>query len=269
MATGGDDGGKTAQRILRMSDIAKEPLEILMPIGGYEDMLLVSLEIAVEPLTSFLPAVQSYAYAVKERCENPSDGLTPDQSAAIMLYSMGWKPLDKCNGLHTIQLQEIKPPFPLLHPISLDSNSNKPTVATSINNDRQAFISYCHRDKNERCAFVQALEKANIFTTIWTDEKYMTGDTVDSIVTAIRQSKAVFVLLSDAYCSSDICRREWEFAMAKHIKFYPIIVEKGFRTASYDWVSFNIGNRLFYRSYEPDHLESLINTLRMDIIKKN
>ncbi|CAF1981369.1 unnamed protein product [Rotaria magnacalcarata] len=177
--------------------------------------------------------------------------------------------LDAGNGLHTIQLQEIKPPFPLLHPISLDSNSNKPTVATSINNDRQAFISYCHRDKNERCAFVQALEKANIFTTIWTDEKYMTGDTVDSIVTAIRQSKAVFVLLSDAYCSSDICRREWEFAMAKHIKFYPIIVEKGFRTASYDWVSFNIGNRLFYRSYEPDHLESLINTLRMDIIKKN
>ncbi|CAF2114819.1 unnamed protein product [Rotaria magnacalcarata] len=269
MATGGDDGGKTAQRILRMSDIAKEPLEILMPIGGYEDMLLVSLEIAVEPLTSFLPAVQSYAYAVKERCENPSDGLTPDQSAAIMLYSMGWKPLDKCLYVAlnaTLRSKDRSKLEPWLLYLKLFLTALSPT---SINNDRQAFISYCHRDKNERCAFVQALEKANIFTTIWTDEKYMTGDTVDSIVTAIRQSKAVFVLLSDAYCSSDICRREWEFAMAKHIKFYPIIVEKGFRTASYDWVSFNIGNRLFYRSYEPDHLESLINTLRMDIIKKN
>jgi hypothetical protein len=35
MATGGrSEGGDEAQRILRLSDIAKELLEMLMPIGG-------------------------------------------------------------------------------------------------------------------------------------------------------------------------------------------------------------------------------------------
>jgi hypothetical protein len=68
------------QHILRISDIAKEPLEMLMPISGYEDM----------PLVSFLPVIQSYAYAAKQRCKNPpADGLTIDESASIMLYSMG------------------------------------------------------------------------------------------------------------------------------------------------------------------------------------
>ena len=43
----------------------------------------------------YLP-IQSYAYTAKQRCENPADGLTTDESASIMLYSMGWKPLDKC-----------------------------------------------------------------------------------------------------------------------------------------------------------------------------
>ena len=95
MATGG--GGDEAQRILRLSDIAKEPLEFLLPIGGYEEMPIVSLEIAVEPLVPFLPSVQSYAYVAKQRCKNPPpDDLTIDESASIMLYSMGWKPLDKC-----------------------------------------------------------------------------------------------------------------------------------------------------------------------------
>jgi hypothetical protein len=95
MATGGE--GDTIQRILRFSDITNEPLEILMPIGGYEEMPIVPLETAVEPLVSFLPSVQSYAYVAKQRCKDPPpDDLTIDESASIMLYSMGWKPLDKC-----------------------------------------------------------------------------------------------------------------------------------------------------------------------------
>ena len=95
MATSGR--GDEAQRILRFSDIAKEPLEVLLPIGGYEDMPIVPLEIAIEPLVAFLPSIQSYAYVAKQRCKNPTpDDLTPDESASIMLYSMGWKPLDKC-----------------------------------------------------------------------------------------------------------------------------------------------------------------------------
>jgi hypothetical protein len=91
MATCGESEEENeTQRILRFSDIAKEPLAILMPIGGYEDMSIVPLEIAVEPLVSFLPSVESYAYVAKQCCKDlPPDDLTIDESASIMLYSMG------------------------------------------------------------------------------------------------------------------------------------------------------------------------------------
>ena len=94
MATGGD---ANAQRYMRVSDIAKEPQKMLMPIHGYEKMPLVSLEEAVVPLVSILPKVQDYAYVAKERCEPiPAHGLTRDESASIMIYSMEWKPHDEC-----------------------------------------------------------------------------------------------------------------------------------------------------------------------------
>ncbi|CAF1316808.1 unnamed protein product [Rotaria sordida] len=95
MATGGGEEA-TAQRRLRLTDIVQEPLRFIAPIGGYEEMPLVPLEMAVEPLVPILPAVQSHAYVAKQICENPADGLTQDESASIMLYTMGWEPLDKC-----------------------------------------------------------------------------------------------------------------------------------------------------------------------------
>ncbi|CAF4348840.1 unnamed protein product, partial [Rotaria sordida] len=94
MATGGGQEA-TAQRILRIADIAQEPLEFLAPISGYEKEPLVSLEQAVEPLVSIVPKIQSHAYVAKQRCENPADGLSQDESASIMLYTMGWEPLDE------------------------------------------------------------------------------------------------------------------------------------------------------------------------------
>ncbi|CAF1309004.1 unnamed protein product, partial [Rotaria sp. Silwood1] len=95
MATGGEEEA-IEQRILRITDIVQEPLEFIAPIGGYEEMPLVSLEEAVKPLVPILPTVQSHAYVAKQRCTNPADGLTQDESASIMLYTMGPKPLDKC-----------------------------------------------------------------------------------------------------------------------------------------------------------------------------
>ncbi|CAF4569737.1 unnamed protein product [Rotaria sp. Silwood2] len=57
MATGG--GEETiAQRILCITDIAQEPLEFIAPIGGFEEMPLVPLEIAVEPLVPLEIAVE-------------------------------------------------------------------------------------------------------------------------------------------------------------------------------------------------------------------
>ncbi|CAF4296321.1 unnamed protein product, partial [Rotaria sordida] len=66
MATSGEEEA-IAQRILRITDIVQEPLEFVTPIGGYEEMPLVTLEKAVEPLVPILPAVQSHAYVAKQR----------------------------------------------------------------------------------------------------------------------------------------------------------------------------------------------------------
>ncbi|CAF2046777.1 unnamed protein product [Rotaria magnacalcarata] len=96
MATGGGEENATIRRILRITDVTQEPLQFIVPITGYEGMPLVSLEKAVEPLVPILPAVQSHVYVAKQLCENPADGLTQDESASIMLYTMGWEPLHKC-----------------------------------------------------------------------------------------------------------------------------------------------------------------------------
>ncbi|CAF1401512.1 unnamed protein product [Adineta steineri] len=95
MATDGGDSYFT-QRVLRFTDIAQEPMDFLMPISGYEEMPIVSLEEAVEPLVSILPKVKSHAYVAKKRCKKPADNLTQDESASIMLYSMEWAPLNEC-----------------------------------------------------------------------------------------------------------------------------------------------------------------------------
>jgi hypothetical protein len=87
----------SAEQFVRVSDIAKEPQKMLMPIAGYEDMPLVSLEEAVEPLVPILPRIRDYVYVAKQRCQPiPADGLTRDESSSIMLYTMEWEPTEKC-----------------------------------------------------------------------------------------------------------------------------------------------------------------------------
>lgn len=105
------------QFYLRITDIDKEPLDFLSPICGYEKMPLVSLEKAVEKLVDLLPTIQSHAYIAKQKCKKPADGLTQDESAAIMLYTMGWEPLDEClyfvlnATLRSADRQKLKPWF--------------------------------------------------------------------------------------------------------------------------------------------------------------
>ncbi|CAF1320192.1 unnamed protein product [Adineta steineri] len=121
MATGGGESEAIAQRIIRITDIAEEPLEFLAPISGYGKMPLVSLEDAVKPLVSILPEVESHAYVAKQRCKEPADELTRDESASIMLYTMGWDPLDECLYIALNQTlrssereQKLKPWYPYL-----------------------------------------------------------------------------------------------------------------------------------------------------------
>ena len=64
---------------------------MLQPIAGYEREPLVSLREACEPLESILNHELKTNIAVAlMNCQNPKDGLTRDESAAIYLYTMEW-----------------------------------------------------------------------------------------------------------------------------------------------------------------------------------
>jgi hypothetical protein len=80
--------------LTRISDVQYEPNQFLLPIQGYEKMPLVSLEQAIAPLIGIIPDIQRMVYTAKERCKNPIDDLSPDESASICLYTMQWPP--KC-----------------------------------------------------------------------------------------------------------------------------------------------------------------------------
>jgi len=79
----------TAEKLsaLRFSDVGTLPKRMLAPIEGYENVPLVSLEEAVEPLVDIVPKVQRNVFIVKQNCNEPEDGLTSDESASIMLYT--------------------------------------------------------------------------------------------------------------------------------------------------------------------------------------
>ena len=115
---------EAAQRILRITDVAAESSAVDIaivdythpPTVSYEDTPIVSLAIAVEPLLSLLPAIRDKAVSAREHCQNPpADGLTLDQSASIILYSMEWEPRNKClyvalnSSLRSKDREKLKP----------------------------------------------------------------------------------------------------------------------------------------------------------------
>ncbi|CAF4631615.1 unnamed protein product, partial [Didymodactylos carnosus] len=71
-------------------DVRDEPSQMLRPILGYEKEALVSLEDAVKPLYRIVDDLPRSVWIAKESSEHPCDGLTPDESAAIYLYTMEW-----------------------------------------------------------------------------------------------------------------------------------------------------------------------------------
>jgi hypothetical protein len=79
------------KNFVRFSDLAEEPLLTLSPIHGYEQMPLVTLEEAIEPLLPYVPDVKQMLCIIKENCHEIKDGLTTNESASIMLYSMEWQ----------------------------------------------------------------------------------------------------------------------------------------------------------------------------------
>ncbi|CAF4650107.1 unnamed protein product [Rotaria sp. Silwood1] len=123
--------------VFRFADVGTLSTRMLAPIEGYERVPLVTLEEAVKPLIDIVPKVERNVFIVKQNCQEPEDGLTTDESASIMLYTeedilllparqfQVTSCLDSGNGLHIVQLTELKPPFDLLEPVPLSSPSVK------------------------------------------------------------------------------------------------------------------------------------------------
>ena len=73
----------------RVGDVANEPNQELLPIDGYQRKPLVTLEKAVEPLFRLFDEqrLKDKVQTAKARSQHPADGLSIDESAAIMLYT--------------------------------------------------------------------------------------------------------------------------------------------------------------------------------------
>ncbi|UJR25085.1 hypothetical protein I4U23_006446 [Adineta vaga] len=127
---------------------------------------------------------------------------------------------------------------------------------------RQAFISYSHDDVEQCNRFRRILEDSGLFTKIWVDSTHMEKNIIDSITHAIRQSEVVFVLLSDAYCQSSTCRREWNFADTYKKTVCALVVQESFKRRSYDWVTFLIETDLYYKLHDKNDVKHLLENLR-------
>ena len=92
-----DADSDTTRDKQRFLDVEPNPFRKLMPIEGYANQPLVSLEEAVKPLVGLVQDIEKKAAWAKWRCDDPpAHNLTRDQSAAIILYSMQWIPTDEC-----------------------------------------------------------------------------------------------------------------------------------------------------------------------------
>lgn len=105
----------------RVTDVSNEPMRMLTPIRGFEKLPLMSLEDAVKSLTNIVLDVKDMVFTVKKRClAVPQDGLTIDESAAIMLYTLEWSPHEKSlylilnRTLRDTNRKNLQPWFPYL-----------------------------------------------------------------------------------------------------------------------------------------------------------
>ncbi|CAF3932476.1 unnamed protein product [Rotaria magnacalcarata] len=74
----------------RFLDVGEEHLKALLPLRGYATQPLVTLEEAVVLLTNILHDVDARVWTAMNRSKYPLEGLTQDESAAIVLYTIQW-----------------------------------------------------------------------------------------------------------------------------------------------------------------------------------
>jgi hypothetical protein len=74
----------------RFTDI-ESTAKRLPPVYGYLAHPLVSLQKALEPISSQIDQIDRFRKVATNECHFPSEhGLTRDESAAVFLYTMEW-----------------------------------------------------------------------------------------------------------------------------------------------------------------------------------
>ncbi|CAF1058277.1 unnamed protein product [Adineta steineri] len=105
------------QPAFRFSDFTSEPEKMLPPIQGYEEQPLVSLEESIHSLIPLVPEVERMVSTAKQNHFDGEYGLTHDEAASILLYTLEWYPREKSfffilnNTLQAANRQLLKPWF--------------------------------------------------------------------------------------------------------------------------------------------------------------
>jgi hypothetical protein len=90
----------------RFVDADKESTKMLPPIEGYETMPLVSLKEAVASIETPIHNLKSMVWTAERNSENPSDGLTSNESASIHLYTVEWP--EGYDSFYTLLNQKLR-----------------------------------------------------------------------------------------------------------------------------------------------------------------
>ena len=74
-----------------LESVSGEPEEMLPPISGYQSVTVKSLDDACQPIKDlFDQKLKDYIVIAKMNSTQPEDGLSPDESASIHLYTIEW-----------------------------------------------------------------------------------------------------------------------------------------------------------------------------------
>ena len=161
---------------LRLSDIPQHPNQSLNlePIQGYENEPLVSLAEAVQPLTSIVPDIDRMIDLVKSRLKTPRDGLSLEESASIMLYSLPWSTTENIkpfyltlNSVLRNQQRQLLRPWFLYLKLFLTALSKLPsqtfTVFRGVKDDLRN--QYHVNDKFVWWAFTSCTRQINVLNS--------------------------------------------------------------------------------------------------------
>jgi hypothetical protein len=74
-----------------IESVRNEPTKMLLPISGYENVTVKSLDDACESIKHlFDQKLKQYITIAKMNSTNPENALSPDESASIHLYTLEW-----------------------------------------------------------------------------------------------------------------------------------------------------------------------------------